>query len=62
LDVNINGPLKSLGKHFINKIIIKDPFEKYTLENAINALIQSKNGISKRTITNSFKIACNIGD
>lgn len=60
LDVNINGPLKSLGKHFIDKIIIKDPFEKYTLENAINALINSKKKISKRIIIDSFKIACNI--
>jgi len=62
LDVNINGPLKSLGKHFINKIITKDPFEKYTLENSINALIDSKNKISKKTIIDAFKIACNIGD
>lgn len=35
LDVNFNGPIKSIGKGLSNKIFLKDPFAKYTIENSI---------------------------
>lgn len=39
---------------------MKDPFAEYTLVNLINAMIEAKNKISKDTIINSFKYACDI--
>jgi hypothetical protein len=60
LDVSINGPMKSIGKNISNKIFMKDPFAKFTLVNSIKAMIEAKNKISKETIINSFKYACDI--
>ena len=60
LYTSINGPVKSIEKSISNKIFIKDPFAKYTLENSINSLVQSIKKIKEETIINSFNLACNI--
>ena len=60
LDVNFNGPVKSIGKSLANKIFLKDPFEKYTLENSIYTMTKASKKISKEVIIDSFKKGCNI--
>lgn len=60
LDVNFNGPVKSIGRGLANKIFLKDPYAKYTLINSINCMIDASKKIKKETIIESFKIACNI--
>jgi len=60
LDVNFNGPVKSIGKSLANKIFLKDPYAKYTLLNSIDSMIKASKKIKKETIIESFKIACGI--
>ena len=60
LDVNFNGPVKSIGKKITIKELIKDPFEEWTLEKSIKAMILSSKSINKKTIINCFDEACNI--
>ena len=60
LDVNFNGPVKSIGKSLANKIFLKDPYAKYTLINSIDSMIKASKKIKKETIIDSFKIACGI--
>ena len=42
------------------EIYLSDPFSQPTLTDSIKTLIESKNKITKHTIINSFKIACDI--
>lgn len=60
LDVSLNGPIKSIGRSLSNKIFLKDPFAKYTLDNSVNSLILATKKIRKETIIESFNFACNI--
>ena len=60
LDVNVNGPLKMMGKMIANGIFLKDPFAKYTRINSIKARKEAKQKISKKIIINSFTLACKI--
>lgn len=60
LDVNINGPLKSIGKHIDKEKYLMDPFIVPTIDGSIDSLIESINKIQTNTIINSFKIAFNL--
>ena len=60
LDVNFNGPVKSIGRSLANKIFLKDPYAKYTLVNSIDCMIRASKQIKKETIIDSFLIACDI--
>ncbi len=62
LDVGINGPIKSIGRRIIKEIYMMDPFikDKLTIKNAVKALIESKDEITKETIEKSFVKALNL--
>ena len=60
LDVNYNGPVKSIGRKLMIKELIKDPFEKYTLEKSLKILITASKSIKENTIKKCFDKACNI--
>jgi DDE superfamily endonuclease/Tc5 transposase-like DNA-binding protein len=60
LDVNINGPIKSIGKKIAKEMYISNPFATPTISDSIKSLIESKNRIAKETIINSFIIACHL--
>jgi hypothetical protein len=58
LDVNINGPIKSIGRQIIKELYLMDPFMKPKLKDAVNSLIEAQKRISADNIIKSFKKAC----
>lgn len=60
LDINFNGPVKSIGKSLSNKILLKDPYAKYTLVNSINTMIDASKKIKKDVIIDSFSSIINL--
>ena len=54
LDVNINGPLKSIAKKKIKKIYIDENICSPKLKVSINILLNSLGEISTTTVKNSF--------
>jgi len=60
LDVNINGPIKSISKKIIKEIYMSDPFATPTISDSVKTLIKSVQNVKESTIINSFAKACDI--
>ena len=58
LDVNINGPIKSIGRQIIKELYLMDPFMKPQLKDAVTSLIEAQKRITVDNVIKSFKRAC----
>lgn len=60
LDVSINGPIKSIARKIIKDFYLSNQSVNSLLKQSIDALILSKNKLSKNVVINSFRRACKI--